>query len=179
MATKAPYVRPYFDSAIFISWLKGDDDGPLADGTRGDRFPISRQVMLQAEQGVFPIVTSYFTMAEVFKKKGDGNQALTDEQNGKIVKYFESEWIEWVPVERLIGEESNALLVKYRKERLRPCDAIHLASAIRAKCDVLLTWDGPLLSIKDAGIRIEFPEVIVAAPVPRDVDLFEAADEQA
>jgi len=179
VAIKAPYVRPYFDSAIFISWLKGSDFGLLADGTHGDRFPISRDVVLQGERGSFPIVTSYFTMAEVFKKKGDGNQALTDEQNGRIIKYFESEWIEWVPVERLIGEESNALLVKYRNERLRPHDAIHLASALRAKCDVLLTWDGPLLNVKNAGIRIEFPEVVVAPPVPRDVNLFEASDEQA
>ena len=115
-------------------------------------------------------------MAEVFKKKSDGNQTLTDEQNGRIIKYFESEWIEWVPVERLIGEDSNALLVRYRKQHLRPGDAIHLASAIRAKCDVLLTWDGPLLSIKDAGIRIEFPEVIIAPPVPKDVPLFSDGD---
>lgn len=178
MAIKGPYQRPYFDSAIFISWLKPTDDGPLADGTRGDRHPISARVMLDAESGVYQIVTSYLTMAEVFKKKGDSNQPLTDEQNGQIVKYFESGWIDWVPLERLVGEEANKLLVQYRKEGLRPCDAVHLASALRAKCDVLLTWDGPLRDVKHPGIRIEFPEIFVPAPVYKQGSVFDAYDEQ-
>lgn len=144
----------------------------MIDGSRGDRHPISSQILAQAERKVFPIVTAYLTMAEVFKKKGDGNQSLTDEQNGRILKYFENDWIEWVPVERLIGEDANALLVKYRKERLMPCDAIHLASAIRAKCDVLLAWDGPLQKIRDAGIRIEYPDMALAQGAPQQTDLF-------
>lgn len=177
MAIKSQYVRPYFDSAVFISWLKPTDMGPSPDGGVIDRHPISEAVLLQAENGAYPIVTAYFTMAEVFKKKGDGNTSLTDEQNGQIVKYFESEWIEWVPLERLIGEDANALLVKYRKQKLRPCDAIHLASAIRAKCDVLLTWDGPLIDIQHPDIRIEYPEIYAPPASPHQELLFSPAAE--
>lgn len=172
MAIKAQYVRPYFDSAVFISWLRPTDPGPFADGSIGDRHSVSERVLIQAEEGTYPIVTSYFTMAEVFKKKGDGNPPLTDEQNGQIMTYFESEWIEWVPIERLIGEDANTLLIRFRKERLRPVDAIHLASALRAKCDVLLTWDGPLTEIRHPAIRIEFPEIFVPQPQPKNLDLF-------
>lgn len=173
MVSRARYTRPYFDSSVFISWLKDTDEGPLTDGTRGDRHPISAHVLAQGERKVFPIVTSYLTMAEVFKKKGDGNQALTDQQNGRILKYFENDWVEWVPVERLIGEDANALLVRYRKQKLMPCDAIHLASALRAKCDVLLAWDGPLQNIKDAGIRIEYPEIVLSQGPPQQTDFFD------
>jgi predicted nucleic acid-binding protein len=159
------YRRPYLDSGIFISWVKGQDIGLLADGSSGDRTPISEDVLKRAEGGEYPAITSYFTMAEVFKKKGDTNPPLTPEQNGKIMKYFENEWITWVTLERLVGEHANKLLVHYqnpdnRQEgaQLRPCDAIHLASALRAKCDVLLTWDGPFSKIEHPNIRIQFPE---------------------
>lgn len=178
MAIKSQYVKPYFDSAVFISWLKDTDVGPSAPNgdDQIDRHPISERVIVQAEDGIYPIVTSYLTMAEVFKKKGDGNQPLSDTQNGKIVKYFENEWIEWVPLERLIGEDANALLVKYRAAKLRPFDAIHLASALRAKCDVLLTWDGPLAAINHPDIRIEFPEVFTPPSFAVQTTLFSGGE---
>lgn len=164
MATSSRYVLPYFDSAVFISWLKDADEGPLGDGTRGDRRPISESVLRAAEGGVFKATTSFYTFAEVYKKRGDGNQRLTDEQNGRIVKYFENEWISWVPLERLVAERANALLVEHRAEKLRPGDAIHLASALVAKCDVLLTWDGPLMAVQRTDIRIEFPRMFEPPP---------------
>jgi predicted nucleic acid-binding protein len=109
-------------------------------------------------------------MAEVFKKKGDGNPPLTPEQNGRIMRYFENAWIRWVGVERLIGESANALLVEYGPKGLRPCDAIHLASAIRAECDCLLTWDKRFVSVfKDVlspPMRVSFPDTIIGPYVP-------------
>ena len=89
--------------------------------------------------GHFRIITSYFTLAEVHKKRGHGVPALTDEQNGKILTYFENEFVTFVEVDRGIGEEANRLCQRYRDYKLSPPDAIHLASAIRANCDVLLT----------------------------------------
>lgn len=162
----APYVRPYFDSGVFISWLLPTDQGPLADGTEGDRHPVSVHVLQAAESGEYQAVTSHFTLAEVFKKRG--YDALNDQQNGSLLKYFDNDWIAWVSVDRLVGEEANRLLVRYRDNRLRPADAVHLASALRAKCDVLLTWDGPFASINHPDIRIEFPRIGVGT-------LFESA----
>jgi predicted nucleic acid-binding protein len=171
VATKAPYTRPYFDSSVFISWLKDTDVGPLPDGSHGDRHPISAFVVKQAENRLYPMYTSYLTMAEVFKKKGDGKQSLTDTENGRIMQYFQNDWIEWIPVERLIGEDANALLVQHRAERLMPCDAVHLACALRAKCDVLLAWDGPLRKIKRSDIRIEYPDTFAIPVIPKPVPL--------
>ncbi len=153
----APYLRPYLDSGIFISWLRDIDEGTLADGTAGNRHPIGERILADAEAGVYQATTSFFTMAEVYKKVGHEATALTDTENGKILAYFQNPWITWVEVEWNIGQDANKLLVEHKVDRLRPVDAIHLASALRAKCDVLLTWDGPLSRIDHPGIRIEFP----------------------
>jgi predicted nucleic acid-binding protein len=165
--SSVPYQRPYFDSGVFISWLnEAGDFGLLIDGTHGDRHPVSSHVLKDAEDGKYPIITSHFTMAEVFKKKGHGSTALTDEQNGKILKYFDNPWITWVEVEWVVGRSANDLLVLFRDKKLQPCDAIHLASALRAKCDVLLTWDTKLADVKHPDIRIELPQIIIPPPPP-------------
>lgn len=153
----SPYLRPYLDSGIFISLLRPVDDGHLADGSTGNRHPISERILAEAESGAYQVTTSFFTMAEVFKKARHGATALTDTENGQILAYFENPWISWVELEWNIGQDANKLLVEHRLAKLRPADAIHLASALRAKCDVLLTWDGPLSRIQHPGIRIEFP----------------------
>jgi predicted nucleic acid-binding protein len=65
---------------------------------------------------------------------------------------------------------ANALLVEYGPKGLRPCDAIHLASAIRAECDCLLTWDKRFVSVfKDVlspPMRVSFRDTIIGPYVP-------------
>jgi predicted nucleic acid-binding protein len=178
--SSGPYIRPYFDSGLFISWLHpAGDVGTLADGSSGDRHPISTAVLQDAEDGKYGCLTSYFTMAEVFKKKGHGVQALTSDQNGKILKYFDNPWITWVEVDYLVGRMANELLVKYHgSDRLQPCDAIHLAAALRAKCDVLLTWDTRLAAISHPDIRIELPSIYMPPPPPPPLPtLFDGFDD--
>jgi predicted nucleic acid-binding protein len=98
--------------------------------------------------------------AEVFKKKGDGTPRLTDEENGKLLKYLESDYLVFVEVDRAIAEEANRLCRRYRDAKLAPCDAIHIASALRAKCDALLTWDQRLVRVKHPDLRIEQPRIV-------------------
>jgi hypothetical protein len=69
VAISTPYVRPYLDSAVFISWLKDADMGRLADGTTADRHPISSRILQDAQDNMYQVVTSYFTIAEVYKKR--------------------------------------------------------------------------------------------------------------
>src|SRR4051812_11410545 len=114
----APYLRPYLDSGVFISWLRPNDVGPLADGTTGDRHPISESVLSQAEKRMYEVTTSFVTMAEVYKKVGHGTTSLSDTENGRILKYFEQAWIKWVEVEWNIGQDANRLLVEHRNDRL-------------------------------------------------------------
>ena len=145
-----PYRNPYLDSSVFIGWIKGEVIGGV------DRGIIAEHVLTQAENGQHPIVISAWTLAEVHKKRGEPR--LPKAHNDNLLKYFEHDFIQIVTVDRELGEEANRLCRKYEDEKLSPADAIHLAAALRAKCDVLLTWDGPLLDVSESKIRIEKPQ---------------------
>ena len=59
-------------------------------------------------------------------------------------------------LDRKIGEHANRLC---RQFGLYPNDAIHLACALRAGCDVLFAWDDRFTRAENPGIRIEEPTV--------------------
>jgi hypothetical protein len=47
-----------------------------------------------------------------------------------------------------------------------PNDAIHLACALRAGCDVLLGWDNRFAKVTHPNIRLEEPQIIGQAELP-------------
>ena len=175
------YKRPYLDSGVFIAWIKGEKvKAKDASGKEIeiDRGKIGESVLTLAEQQVFPIVISALTFAEVHKKRG--KQKLEGDENQNVLDYFEHDFVWVVPVDRAIGEEANRLCRLYEGEGLRPNDAIHMACAKRAECDVLLSWDGVLNSIKDPDIKTEPPIILDLTPPQQKlalVPMAEAEDE--
>jgi predicted nucleic acid-binding protein len=170
------YVRPYFDSDVFIGWIKNEripqhnpDGTPVLDINKKpvmtERGKIAEHLLTLAEHRVFPVVISAVTIAEVHKKRG--KVKLEGDENQNVLDYLEHDFVNVVIVDRAIGEEANRLCRKYEKEGLMPNDAIHLACAIKAGCDVLLSWDGVLNSIKDCGIRIERPVMWIPPEKPK------------
>ena len=147
--TRPQYKYPYIDSSVFIGWIKGEKIGDI------DRKDITDHIMKLAESGTFKLCASALTLAEVHKKRG--SLQLTDAEDESILAFFEHEFIDIVDVDRTIGEQANRFC---RQFPLRPNDAIHLACALKAKCDVLLTWDNPLASVKHPDIAIEYPRKI-------------------
>ena len=141
------YEKPYLDSSVFISWVKGEIIGDV------DRGKVVQHILDLAEQGTFSIYVSALTLAEVHKLRqgpvtpGDGSE--------KIVEYFEHTFIKVVDVDRRIGEHANRLC---REKNLLPNDAIHVACALRAGCDVLLAWDRGFSGVTE--IRIEEPSLV-------------------
>jgi predicted nucleic acid-binding protein len=87
-----------------------------------------------------------------------------------LLKDFERDFVESVEVDREIGFEANLLCRTYAANKLYPNDAIHLACALRAKCDVLLAWDRPLNSVSHPNIRIEEPQIIGQMKLPAVTD---------
>ena len=156
------YVKPYVESSVFISWIRGEKGVVTRDGIV-DCASIAETVLKDAESGEYQVVTSHLTIAEVFKKKGATK--LTDTENGAILKYFEQPFIVFVEVDRGIAEEANRLCRRFIDQKLSPNDAIHLASALRAGCDVLLTWDNLLLDVSHQGVRIECPRITKLGPL--------------
>ncbi|MEO8380411.1 MAG: type II toxin-antitoxin system VapC family toxin [Acidobacteriota bacterium] len=144
------YLKPYLDSSVFIAWLRGEPG----------RHHIAAHILEDAQKGTHPIIISALTFAEVHKVKGDGKPHLTPAENEKVLDYFEHDFFRVVDVDRVIGEEANRFCRTYN---IKPNDAIHLACALRAKCDVLLFWDRPFIAaVKHNAIRIEEPQITSA-----------------
>ncbi len=149
------YTNPYFDAGVWISWIKNE----VVGGVR--RGEIVEHLLRHAENGAFPIYTSTLTLAEVHKRR-HGNE-LTGSEDDTILAFFEHDYIRLIDVDRAIGEHANRLcrdksLVPPGQKLLLPNDAIHLACALRAKCDYLLAWDGGITKCTHAGIMIAAPE---------------------
>ena len=148
-----PYQKPYVDASVFLGWKNHE----IIKGK--DRHAIFTHIWQQAEAGEFKIYISPLVIAETFKLRHQPNiqptQTILD-----VLKEFERDFVESVEIDRERGMEANLLCRQFSLNKLYPNDAIHLACALRAQCDVLLAWDRPLNSVVHPNIRIEEPEVI-------------------
>ena len=157
---KRRYRKPYLDSGVFIAWIKGEVIKQKdANGVEVivDRGKIGESILTWAESRAYPIIISTLTLVEVHKKKG--KEKLEADENQNVLDYFQHDFVNPVIIDRSIGEEANRLCRLHEDQKLSPCDAIHLACAKKAGCDVLLTWDDGLVGIADPAIRIERPEM--------------------
>ncbi|MFN8559017.1 MAG: type II toxin-antitoxin system VapC family toxin [Dehalococcoidia bacterium] len=143
------YRYPYLDSSAYIAWIKHE----IVDSV--DRHTIISHILRCAEDGEFRIGNSTLTIAEVHRLRGA--TPLNAAQDEAILAFFEHDYLDFVDVDRNIAEHANRLC---RELNVYPNDAIHIASAIRLGCDVLLAWDRRLTSVIHPGIRIEAPRIL-------------------
>ncbi len=153
------YKKPYLESSIFIAWIKGEsipltDAGGKVIGIE-ERANVAKHILSLAEAGTFPVFTASITITEVHK--GNSKASGDADPETKITDFFRNGFFKVVDVDRSIAESAHRLC---RKHGLKPYDAVHLACAIRAGCDALLTWDSDLLKITGAGIDISKPQAI-------------------
>ena len=146
----------YWDSACFLKYLKKETDYEKCAG-----------VICKAEEGDVRIITSALTIAEVIYLKP--NDKIDRKKSDDICKFFENEYIVIVNIDRKIAELARNLLWDYKA--LRPGDAIHIASAIKAKVDVFDTFDDYLINLSGA---ISVPPLLIRKPdIPYQVILIE------
>jgi predicted nucleic acid-binding protein len=150
------YRRPYLDSNVFIAFVKKEEN---IGGV--NRYLVARHILTRAAHGHFQIYTSALTLAEVHKLRGQS--PLAPDQDDRLLRFFENDYIRLVDVDRIIGEEANRFC---RRFGITPNDAIHLACALRAGCDVLLCWDKRFAKVTTVGIRLEEPEIIGQVELP-------------
>lgn len=125
----AQFERPYLDSSVYISAIKGE-------GAEPGRGELSARILDLGQRGECIVVGSVFVYAEVIKDRGQPR--LTEEQEEKIDRFLGQEFITWVEVDFPLAKKARGLA---RDLGLKPVDAVHLATAIRAGCDQLLAWD--------------------------------------
>jgi predicted nucleic acid-binding protein len=112
----------YWDSVVFIN---------LIEETIG-RVERIRPHVQSAIDEKSVIVTSAFTMAEVVKLT---NLNLLDEDaERRVTEFFENPYISVRNVDRFVAEAARPIV---RKHGIKPPDAIHVATAILSKADVL------------------------------------------
>ncbi len=134
----------YWDSVVFID---------LIEETPGRIYKLKPVIERAMKQEVV-IVTSALTMVEVVKLT---NLNLLDEDaERRVTEFFENAYINVRNVDRFVAEAARPIV---RKHGIKPPDAIHVATAILSKVDVLHTFDQPLLrhNGKVDGLRIEEP----------------------
>ena len=129
-------VQRYWDADVFLGWLNREvEKAPLCD-----------MIIENAKAGQCQLVTSTITLSEVFWFRGKVDAKSKVQAIRELFKYS---WIVPVALDRVTAELAQELLFEFGKtERLQPRDAMHLASAIRARVlgrvEYFDTWDGGL-----------------------------------
>lgn len=117
--TKGP--RIYLDANVYIAFLNGGDS---------DQAPIAADLMRSVRAGDVVAIASELLRVEVSGKDGVGAKeasTLLSDTN-----------IERSPVDRRVAELARTMVVE---RKLKPADAIHLATASLRSAERLMTWD--------------------------------------
>jgi predicted nucleic acid-binding protein len=151
------YKRPCFDSSVFVGGIRNE----IANGIK--RGVVFRFLWDKAKAGGFPVFVSAIALAEVYKIKAKPRpeSAALDE----FLECLNEPFVQIIEVDREIGLKAHALCREYSPQKLLPNDAVHLACALRAKCDYLLAWDTPLRAVSH-------PEILIEEPIVYDRVLF-------
>jgi predicted nucleic acid-binding protein len=150
----------YWDACILLSYI----------GRHSERFADIDACMAEAAQGEYEIVTSTYTVAEVAFAAQERDERALDPA---VEKSIEKLWLPTSPIKLVdlhigIAERARTLsrngMISGR--RLRPGDAIHLATAIDLGVDALNTYN--LADFKRWAAECGFD---VSEPAPRALRL--------
>lgn len=140
--------RRYWDSDAFLGWLNEDEP---------EKKKKCRGVIEAAEKGNLEIITSTLTIAEVIYLKG--HPKITREKSDKIIAFFKNDYIIPIVLDRDIAEIARELM--WNHSALKPKDASHVASALKAKVGHMDTFDGELINLSG---KIGKPPLIIGEP---------------
>ena len=133
--------RIYWDACAWIAFIAEEKAIPLKGGGTENRYGMCLNILEAARKGRYEIVTSAFTLAEVCKSPEVVNSPIDN-----LPAFFEKSYILIVPVDLAIGRRAQAMQAS-GLVNLKPADAVHLASAQRAKAVELHTFDDKILAL--------------------------------
>lgn len=153
--------KRYWDSCVFLAYLNKERD----------RSQICQAILDAADAGKIQIFTSALTIAEVLKYKG--KKPIKKESRQMIIEFFQNDYIKIINVDRLVATEAQELVWEHN---IPPKDAIHVASAIRAKLPVIETYDNDDLISKTGSVGS--PPILIREPADIQLGLFETGEEK-
>jgi predicted nucleic acid-binding protein len=122
-------IRPekrYWDSSVIIAYLNEE---------RG-RADVCQSILDEAEHGKILIYTSALTITEVLKYRGA--KPISKDKKDKVSGFFQNDYIRIVQVTRWIAFDAQDLV--WDKD-IPPKDALHVASALKSRVDLMETYD--------------------------------------
>ena len=152
-----PPPRIYWDACAWIAYINKEMPGDGNTITR-PRFEMCRDTLRKAETGEIEIVTSAFTIAEVCKRQPDPASPAIN-----LAAFFDQKYILLVPVDKQIALRAQHLQLA-GIGKLKPPDAIHLASALVANVPVFHTFDKGLLVLDKQLTLAEGGELAILRP---------------
>lgn len=154
MASELP--KYYWDACIWITLIV-DRQSP--------RGQACEYVFEQAREGACELWTSSFCLAEVFKRKCDGEPTgIAEERDTYFEDLIEQEFINKVSVDVDVGKVARRLLRKFPKIG-KPQDAIHVATCLLNNLDQLHTFDrDDLLEFDGQLDRLDRQKLTICEP---------------
>jgi predicted nucleic acid-binding protein len=144
--------RIYWDSCVFIDRIS----------RKPEKLAILEELTDNAHDGKIVIVASTLCIAETYKI-GESGDSWTVQQ-GLINAFFQNPWIELHQVDSFIAEDAQEIAYLHK---LKPPDAIHIATALRARVDLFHTYDG---SKSHSPLRYDRQIKGLPIIIPRPID---------
>lgn len=157
----------YADTCIYLDLITRNEH-PHQD-TGEPRWKIARRLFKAVDDGQVRLAASALIEAEVLcngitQERRDRSEVVA----GRLTTWFTSPETLWIDIDRFIAREAARLSEEYGylragNKRFGAADAMHLAAAVRAKCDYLMTHDNgyPTKQIIE-GVTVQHPSVVWA-----------------
>lgn len=163
MPEKLPLI--YVDTCVYLDLITRNET-PHND-TGEPRWKIARSLFRAVDRGQVRLVASALIEAEVLCNGVTQKRRRRSEQVvAQLQTWFISPETLWVDIDRFIAREAARLAEEYGHlrsgdRRFSAADAMHLAAAVRSKCNYLMTHDNgyPTKQIIE-GVSVQRPAVV-------------------
>lgn len=151
MPSSSPTPRYYWDACVFLASIRGEDG----------RVEHVKELLDQAEKGELRILTSTLSIVEVASTGSQAEPPPTEEALERIDNLWAAPSpVVMVEFYRAIAERARGLIrsAPALGLKLKPADAIHMATAVQVSADAIHTYDGPMAEWSDhLSIPIDEP----------------------
>ena len=157
----------YTDPCIYLDQITRNED-PHKD-TGEPRWKTARSLFQAVDNRQVRLAASALIEAEVLCNGATHERQERSEQvAARLRTWFTSPETLWIDIDRFIAREAARISAEYGhlrvgQRRFGAVDAMHLAAAVRARCDYLMTHDNgyPTKQVIE-GVTVQRPAVVWA-----------------
>jgi predicted nucleic acid-binding protein len=151
----------YWDTSVFLCFLRKHE---------GEKRAICEDILRHARDGKISLYTSSFTVTEVIKPlrmETTGPRPLSSDEIQDLQGMFHWPWLKKIALDHRVAQHAVNLGLNFG---LAPTEAIHAASAIVAKADVLQQWERSA-ALEKIGrlVAVEAPRMLTYGATHRPV----------